>query len=220
MAELKAILFDNDGTIVDTHDLLLATFQHTVRTVLGREIPEEVLMAKVGLPLEVQMWDYTDDPAVHEELLAEFRRHNAILHDDMVSLFDGVAETLAALDAAGFKLGVVTSKRHAAAQHGLEILGVMDRFSCLVGADDFPEHKPQPGPVAHGAELLGVSPDECIYVGDSPFDMQAGSGAGCATVAALWGMFSEEVLREQNPTYVCSGFADVLSVEPVAARLA
>lgn len=219
MAELKAILFDNDGTIVDTHDLLLATFRHTVRTVLGRDISAEVLMAKVGLPLDTQMWDFTDDPAVHEALTAEFRRYNATIHDEMVTLFDGAAETLAALHAGGFKLGVVTSKRHAAARHGLELLGVMQHFSCLVGADDFPEHKPQPGPVAHGAELLGVSPAECLYVGDSPFDMQAGGGAGCATVAALWGMFPEEVLREQHPSFVCERFADVLSIEPVAARL-
>lgn len=219
MAELKAILFDNDGTIVDTHDLLLKTFRHTVETVLGKTVPAEVLMAKVGLPLEVQMWDYTDDPEVHAALLAEFRSYNATVHDEMVKLFDGAAQTLSALDAAGFKLGVVTSKRHALAQHGLELLGVMGHFSCLVGADDFPEHKPEPGPVAHGARLLGVSPDECLYVGDSPFDMQAGSGAGCATVAALWGMFPEEVLRAQAPSHVCRRFADVLAIEAVAKRL-
>ena len=220
MPEIKAILFDNDGTVLDTHDLLLDTFRYATRTVLGREIPDEKLMAKVGLPLDVEMWDFTDDEAVHDELVRVYRAYNLEKHDSMVRLFDGVAETLEALRGAGFSMGIVTSKRHDPAQHGLELFDVMKYFDCLIGADDFEEHKPQPGPVIHAAGLLGFDPEECIYVGDSPFDMRAGSGAGCMAAAALWGMHSEASLRAQGPDFICTAFPDLLAIDPVASRMA
>lgn len=209
---LKGVLFDLDGTLLDTHDLLLATFRFTVREVLGEAgeaIPDEVLMAKVGQPLVVQMWDFTDDEATHDELMRVYREHNALIHDDMVRAFPGAVQTLSALRDAGLALGVVTSKRHAPALHGLSLFGLDGFFECLVGADDWPEHKPQPGPVARGCELLGIDARSCAYVGDSPFDMQAGGGAGCLTVAARWGMFPAEVLEEQHPHLRCDALADL-----------
>ena len=87
--DMQAVLFDLDGTLLDTHDLLLATFRYTARTVLREAIPDERLMAKVGQPLNTQMWDFTDDPAVHEELCRVYREYNAEVHDDMIRLFDG-----------------------------------------------------------------------------------------------------------------------------------
>ena len=209
---LKSVLFDLDGTLLDTHDLLLATFRFAVREVLGEAgeaIPDEVLMAKVGQPLVTQMWDFTDDEATHDELVRAYREHNALIHDDMVRAFPGAAQTLSALRDAGLRLGVVTSKRHEPALHGLSLFGLDGFFGCLVGADDWPEHKPQPGPVTRGCELLGIDAHSCAYVGDSPFDMQSGSGAGCATAAALWGMFPQIVLEAERPTYVCAHGTDV-----------
>lgn len=201
---IKAVLFDNDGTLVDTHDLLLNCFRHATREVLGEELPEHVLMAKVGQPLAVQMRDFSDDPEVQAELCRVYRERNEVLHDEAISLFPGTVEALARLQEAGLAMGVVTSKMHAIAQRGLNVLGVGEYFDCLVGADDCSKHKPDPAPVAYGCELLGVSPEECVYVGDSPFDMHAGNGAGCVTAGVLWGMFSEERLREENPAMVCA----------------
>ncbi|MEG0070668.1 MAG: HAD-IA family hydrolase [Raoultibacter sp.] len=205
----KAVLFDLDGTVLDTHDLLLECFQLSTRQVLGRVIDDATLMAKVGQPLNTQMWDFTDDPDQHEALCSVYREYNAQRHDQCVKAFPGADATLKALRQEGYPLGVVTSKRHAAALKGLELFNLAHYFDCLVGADDIEAHKPDPAPVRHGAQLLGYSPEECIYVGDSPFDMQAGNGAGCFTVAALWGMFPEAVLRAETPNAVCSCFADV-----------
>lgn len=197
----KAVLFDLDGTLLDTHELILASFRHSMDEVLGASFPEEELMKKVGQPLETQMWDFTDDPAVHERLLTVYRNYNHEVHDECVRAFDGVSSMLADVRERGLRVGVVTSKRHALAQRGLEVCGLADYVECLVGPDDFPAHKPDPGPVAYGCELLGCAPSECLYVGDSPFDTQAGNGAGCTTVAVCWGMFSPEVLAASSPSH-------------------
>lgn len=202
--EVRGVLFDLDGTLLDTEHLLLTSFRYTMKTVLKQVIPDERLMAKVGQPLNTQMWDFTDDAVVHEELCRIYREFNAKVHDDLIQIFPGTVEVLAELRRRGYPLGVVTSKRHEPAVHGLASFGLQDSFDCLIGSDDWPVHKPDPGPVLHGCDLLGLSSSECVYVGDSPFDMLAGNGAGCKTVAALWGMFSESTLRAERPDYVCA----------------
>lgn len=202
--DIKAILFDLDGTLLDTHDLLLAAFRYATRTVLNKVIPDKVLMAKVGQPLDAQMWDFTNDVSVHDELCRVYRAHTDTLHDDMVKPFPDTALMLERLKEADIPLGVITSKRHELAARGLGLFDLNGYFNFLIGADDWPSHKPHPGPVLHGCDLLGLSCRACLYVGDSPFDMQAGTSAGCPTAAALWGMFPREVLAAQHPTFMCS----------------
>lgn len=201
---MQAVLFDLDGTLLDTYDLLITTFRHATRIVLGESIPDEVLMAKVGQPLNTQMWDFTDDPAVHEELCRVYRAYNAEIHDDKIKLFSGTVPMLERLKEAGYPLAVVTSKRHEVAMRGLDRFDLTSYFDFLIGSDDWTEHKPHPGPVMHGCDRLGLAPETCLYVGDSPFDMQAGNGAGCPTAAALWGMFPQAVLEAEHPTFVCA----------------
>ena len=207
--EAQGILFDLDGTVIDTYHLLLVSFRHTMETVLGRSIPDKVLMAKVGQPLNTQMWDFTDDDAVHEELCRTYRAYNEQVHDELIASFPGTKQALADLRDAGFPLGVVTSKRHAPALKGLRRFDLEDSFDFLIGSDDWPTHKPDPGPVEHGCDLMGLRPDEVVYVGDSPFDMQAGNSAGCMTVAALWGMFDADVLLAERPDFSCGSLAEL-----------
>lgn len=206
---IRGVLYDNDGTLVDTHDLILASMRHTTRTMLGKEYSDDELMRGVGTPLSVQMLAFAQgDEMLAEEMLRVYRTHNHAMHDDAVRLFPGVSEGLSALQAIGLKQGVVTAKLHPLAQRGLEIVGVWDYFDCLVGPDDCPKSKPAPDSIVMGAELLGLTPEECIYLGDSPFDMQAGIAAGCKTVAALWGMFSIDVLKSCGPAYECATFEE------------
>ncbi|MDO5118173.1 MAG: HAD-IA family hydrolase [Eggerthellaceae bacterium] len=212
LSQVKAVLFDLDGTLLDTYQLILDSMRYTIATELGLDCSDEQLMAKVGQPLAVQFTDFTNDPALIELLLKVYRAYNETRHDAVVRAFDGIPEVLAALKEAGFSLGVVTSKRHELAQRGLDITGLAPYMDFLVGPDDWPEFKPNPGSVLYGCRLAGQDPSECIYVGDSPFDIQAGNSAGCITIAALWGMFSEAVLCEQEPTYTCSRPTDILSL--------
>ena len=202
MAGLKAVLFDNDGTLVDSRELILASFHHTGPAVLGRQLSDAEYLQKVGQPLNVQVKDYTDDPVLQKRFCEVYRAHNQTVHDKMIKAFPGTVGALARLSAAGLVLGVVTSKRHDTAWHGLEIVGCAPYLDCCVGWDDVERPKPDPQPVQRGCELLGFMPQECLYVGDAPFDLQAGKGAGALAAAVTWGMFDEPRLAAEDPDFV------------------
>lgn len=210
MAGLKAILFDNDGTLVDTRELILANFREATREVLGREYSDEQYLAKVGTPINDQVKDFSSDAAVQDELVRAFRASNAKLHDQMISAFPGTQEALMALKDAGFTMGLVTSKLRSVAWGGLQLLHIAPYMSCAAGAEDTTKHKPDPEPIVYGCQLLGVDPAECVYVGDAPFDLQAGNAAGCMTAAVTWGMFSEDALQAYNPTVVCHSWDELV----------
>ncbi len=206
------VLFDLDGTLLDTHDLILASFRHATAQVLGAPLPDERLMARVGVPLAQQMADFSDDPAVQQELLEVYRAYNHRVHDEMVREFEGVPSMVAELRERGVRLGVVTSKRRGLAQRGLALFGLDKAFEFVIGSDDCERHKPDPEPILLGCERLGLEPAACAYVGDSPFDLQAARAAGVTAVAALWGMFAEEVLAAERPDALCRRPMDVLAV--------
>ena len=209
---VKGILFDNDGTLVDTHDIILESMRYSTRKVLGCVIPDDVLMRKVGQPLAVQMADFSADPDEQRAILQEYRAYNHAIHDQAVKAFPGVLEGLERLSARGYALGVVTSKMHALAWRGLELTGLAPYLSCCIGADDCVRYKPEAEPVLRGAQALGLAPGDCLYVGDAPFDIQSGKAAGTATVAALWGMFPAEVLRAESPDYECATFSALVEM--------
>lgn len=210
---IEAVLFDLDGTLIDTHDLILETMRYSVRTVLGHDVDDASLMEKVGQPLRVQMLDLADgDEAVRDELCRVYRERNRKVHDRLIKRFAGTAEALARLAGEGVPMGVVTSKLHEPAMHGLACCGIDGFFDVLIGPDDWPEHKPDPGPVRRGCEVLGVDPSLCAYVGDSPFDLAAGRGAGCFTVAATWGMFSTSELLACDPDATCASIGETVDL--------
>jgi pyrophosphatase PpaX len=210
---LRAALFDFDGTLVDTTELIYQSMRHAVGDVLGREISREILMANVGQPLPRQMELLSAERA--EELLESYRLHNEEHHDALINEFPGVEESLARLRASGIKVAVVTSKRRFSVEMALEAFprlgGVVDRWLTM---EDTTEHKPRPEPLLKGLELLGnVPPEEAAYVGDSPFDVAAAKAAGIPSVAVSWGAFSEDTLRAAEPDYLVpelDSAADVL----------
>lgn len=210
MQDIRGVLFDADGTLIDTYDIILTSMRYAVNDVLGRSLSDGELMAGVGTPLYDQMLHFTGgDEARAAEITQIYRDHNDIVHDERIRAFSDTKAALDRLRAAGLPLGVVTSKRHAMAQRGLEMSGIADFFEFLIGHDDWPEHKPAPGPILRGCELLGVAPEHCLYVGDSPFDIQAGNAAGLTTAAALWGMFPRETLVAEGPTWLCDSLTEV-----------
>ena len=199
---LRAALFDFDGTLVDTTELIYQSLRHATGEVLGREIPRDILMANVGQPLPRQMELIDAERA--EALLESYRLHNEQHHNSLIGEFPGVEVSLARLRSSGIGIVVVTSKRRFSVEMALEKfpgLGeVVDRFVTL---EDTAEHKPHPAPLLKGLEFLGgVSPEEAAYVGDSPFDVAAAKAAGVKSVAVSWGAFSEDTLRSAGPEYL------------------
>jgi pyrophosphatase PpaX len=196
---LKAVLFDFDGTIVDTTELIHQSMRRATGEILGRTPSREVLLANVGQPLPRQM--ELLDPERAEELLESYRLHNEELHEDLIEAFPNVETSLARLRDAGLRLAVVTSKRRFSLEMALDSFPALrDAVDAFVTMEDTTEHKPHPAPLLKGLELLGdIQPDRAAYVGDSPFDVAAAYAAGMLSVAVSWGVFTEEDLREAEP---------------------
>jgi pyrophosphatase PpaX len=209
---LSAVLFDFDGTLVDTTEMIHQSMKHATSSVLGREdIPRETLLANVGRPLPRQM-ELID--AENAELLLEaYRSHHEQHHDTLIGEFPGVEESLARLGSAGIKVAVVTSKRRLSVEMALKnfpgLRNVVDRFVTL---EDTAEHKPNPEPLLRALELLGVPKERAAYVGDSPFDVEAAKAAGLASVAVSWGAFSEDRLREAEPDHLVTDIRSAVDV--------
>jgi pyrophosphatase PpaX len=190
-------LFDFDGTLVDSVELILDSFRHATGTVLGAVPADEVLIAGVGTPLREQMESL--DPARADELVAVYREHNLRRHADLLRSYPGVDAMLAGLRRRGLALGIVTSKMRDAVELGMRHVP-LGRFDVVVTCEDTDRHKPDPAPVLHGLALLGAAPETAVYVGDAPYDLRAGRGAGVATAAAMWGTaFPPAVLRAEHP---------------------
>ncbi|MBA2510208.1 MAG: HAD-IA family hydrolase [Actinomycetota bacterium] len=210
---LSAALFDFDGTLVDTTEMIYQSMRHATTSVLGRDdFTREQLLANVGQPLPRQMQLMDAEKA--ELLLEAYRAHHETHHDALIAEFPGIAEALQRLRAAGVKVAVVTSKRRSSVEMALEALPsldlVVDRFVTL---EDTTEHKPHPEPLLKGLELVGNVPkDQAVYVGDSPFDVQAAKAAGLRSVAVSWGAFSEDTLRQADPDYLVPDIDAVVDV--------
>lgn len=206
---MRSVLFDLDGTLLDTYDLLSDSFHHAMRDVRGRDESIEYFNATIGQPLTDQLWGYTDDAAEHEALCLSYRAHNRIVEHDLIKVFPGMQDMLQQLASEGWRLGVVTSKRHCSAASNLGVFDMMPFFECLVGSDDVIQAKPDPEPVLRGAQLLDLDPRQCFYVGDSPYDMMAGNAAGAHTVAVHWGQHPIDTLRREQPASECIHVADL-----------
>jgi pyrophosphatase PpaX len=179
------VLFDLDGTLVDSGAIILASFKHATQAVLQREFPDEHILAAVGgSNLDEQMRRL--DPERVDELVTVYRAHNEPLQAELLECA-GMPDVLDELRAEGRRLGVVTAKRQKTIALAFDAVPELGPFDAVVGCDDTQRHKPEPEPILHALELLGAQAEDAAYVGDSPFDIRSGNAAGVFTVAVSWG---------------------------------
>ena len=207
----RTVLFDLDGTLVDSGAMILASFRHATTTVLRRELPDEVFAAHIGgRTLEEQM--RLIDAERTAELVLAYREHNEPLHAALQA-FEGVERLLELLAAEGRTLGLVTAKRRASVEQAFALLPLGHLFGTVVAADDTERHKPHPEPVLTALERLGARPEDAAFVGDSPFDVAAGNAAGVFTVAVAWGgIHPRERVDEERPDAVVESPWELLDV--------
>jgi pyrophosphatase PpaX len=205
------VLFDLDGTVVDSGAIILASMRHAAKEVLGIEPPEHELMAAVGGPgLEAQMRSLAPDRV--EELVTAYRAHNEPLHDQLASC-EGIDDVLVRLKDDGRRLGIVTAKRRATVELAFANVPLGHLFETVVGGDETEHHKPDPQPLLLAADRLHVRPDDCAYVGDSPFDIRAAKAAGMHAVAVTWGgIHSREKLEREHPDAIVDTPEELLDV--------
>jgi pyrophosphatase PpaX len=194
-------LFDLDGTVVDSGPIILASMRHATRTVLGRDIPDEALMAAVGGPgLEAQMRELGGDENL-ERLVSVYRAHNQPLHDGLQTFF-GIDDVLLRLKGEGRRLGLVSAKRRSTVELAFAATEIGHLFDVVVGGDEAPNQKPAPDTLLLALERLGARPEEAAYVGDSPFDMAAAKAGGLHAVGVTWGGVHDRELLSQADAVV------------------
>jgi pyrophosphatase PpaX len=192
------VLFDLDGTVVDSGAIILASMRHAAKEVLGTEVPDEELMAAVGGPgLEAQMHALAPDRV--EELVSVYRAHNEPLHDGLACCA-GIDDVLVRLKDEGRRLGIVTAKRRKTVELAFDQVPIAHLFDTVVGGDETERHKPDPEPLLLALERLGARADDAVYVGDAPFDIKAAKTAGLFSVGVTWGgIHARERLEAEEP---------------------
>ena len=203
------VLFDLDGTVVDSGAIILASMRHATREVLGQEYGDDELMQAVGGPgLEAQFAVFAPDRV--EELVRVYRAHNEPLHDELEACA-GIEDVLVRLRAEGRRLGVVTAKRRSTVELAWASVPLSHLFETIVGGDETERHKPDPEPLLLAAERMGADPAETAYVGDSPFDVLAAKAAGMYAIAVTWGRIHDRSKLEQAaPDAIVDSAAELL----------
>lgn len=224
MGGYDPVIFDLDGTIVDTVELIRRSFRYATRRVLKKELPDREIMAYVGQPLMTQMVQLSPQHA--QELYDVYRAYNHRVHDEFIRGYAGIDEALAGLREAGKRLGLVTSKSADTTKMAFRAVGLEQHFDVVVTASDTTEHKPRPAPIllclerlgagrerlGAGRERLGAGHERPIYIGDSPYDVAAGKAAGIATAAVTWGLFSADDLADAGPDHLLTRPDEIVAV--------
>ena len=218
-----AILFDLDGTLIDTTDLILRCFSHSWQAVYGLEHSRASLIATFGIPLREAMQRLLaqsngnalphDDNRI-EHLLTEYRSFNVANHDVIARPFDGTRQVIEALHGRGYRIGVVTSKGRDLAMRGLKLCGLDELLDTAICLEDTEIHKPEPEPILAALDRLQLSREAAAYVGDSCHDIIAGRRAGVTTVAALWGPLPRADLECEQPDYLAESINELLDIFP------
>lgn len=194
---IAAVLFDLDGTLVDSLPLIRQTY---FRVFQEMDIPwgDSDVMKMIGLPLVQIAREFAGEERA-ESFVTTYREYYGLEHDHYTKSYPGTQDVLAQLHRLGYRLGVVTSKSREVSLRSLDYLDLSRYLEVVVAAQDVNTHKPEPGPVLKALEVMGLEPNQAVYVGDSPFDLLAGRRAGVKIVGVTWGMAAREELAGHEP---------------------
>jgi len=208
-----AVLFDLDGTLIDSSQGIIASVRYALRKVDPRDPPgPEDILLEVGKPLELILRDlgYQTDEAGTEMFVDTYRAHYAEHFKDQLKLYPGVDETLQILKDSGLRQALVTTKHQLQAEFTAKACGLARYFDYIHGFLEGRKHKPDPEPVLVSLDRLGVRPESALMVGDSELDMEAGRAAGTATCGVTYGFRPAELLMEYKPDFLISCITDVV----------
>lgn len=209
---VRTLLFDLDGTLIDSIRLIIDSYHHTLETHGLPARSDDEWLAGIGTPLRVVFAELVAHPEQMERLISTYRDYNLAHHDSQVLPYVGAPELIRQVRKAGYQTGLVTSKNRPGAIRGLQLAGIMDHFDVLVCADDVVNPKPHPEPVRKALTLLGATAAETLFIGDSVHDMRCGRAAGVLTAAVLWGPFGREHLDATQPDYWLEKPEDLLTL--------
>lgn len=209
---INTVLFDLDGTIIDTNELIISSFLH----VMGKNFPgqpygREQIIPYMGMTLEQQLQIFSGRQEV-EDLVADYREFNYAHHDSMVAEFPRVREVISTLHAEGIRLGVVTTKIRPTTLRALEMFKLKQYMDVIVTVQDVEHPKPHPEPVLTAIERLGADPACTVMVGDSPADIKSAKAAGVLAAGVAWSLKGEEELKRYGPDVILQDMTDLYSL--------
>jgi pyrophosphatase PpaX len=213
MRNIDTVVFDFDGTIMDTNEAVLSSWQYAARELLGHEFPEETLTATLGEPiLRTTAYLFPDhDPNLVVKKYREFHYEHFA---DMIRLFPGVREMLDTLEASGYKLGLVTNRLRRTTEIGLKQFDIEKYFGAVVTVGEAPKDKPAPEHIWFTLDKLGGSADRAILVGDSQNDIIGGHNAGLLSVRVAWAVATDDGYGDSaaEPDYVIEAPSDLIKL--------
>ncbi|HLR54269.1 MAG TPA: pyrophosphatase PpaX [Pseudogracilibacillus sp.] len=209
---IKTILFDLDGTLIDTNALIHASFKHTF-DVYGYQFSDEEIKQFNGPPLEQTFKKLHAEAA--DEMIQTYREHNLANHNLFVKLFPEVKMTLEKLKHRGIDMGIVSTKKRSGVELGLEFTGLMKYFNTIITFDDIEQAKPHPEPVLKAMHEMNAIKEYTLMVGDNYHDIESGKNASIQTAGVAWSQKGASFLETYQPTYMLQNMADLLELTEV-----
>lgn len=206
----KALLFDFDGTLLDTNDLIIQTFMYILDERFPGQYSTQDCLKFIGPSLKQTFDEIT--PGETDSMIMKYKEWNTAHHDELVKSYDEVAETLVALHKEGIKLAIVSTKSREGLARGLKVLDVAHLFEVIIGSDEVTHVKPHPEPVLLALDKLGVKKEEAIMIGDNSHDIEGGKNAGVRTAGVAWSAKGESYLQQFNPDYMLHHMRDLLEI--------
>lgn len=208
--QITTILFDLDGTLIDTNELIIASFLHTLNHYYPGEYTREDVLPFMGPSLKETFSSI--DPDRVEEMIERYRTHNLANHDSLVKEFDGVYETVKALKEKGYKLAIVSTKMSSTVKKGLKLTNLDSFFDVIVAMDNVENVKPHPEPLEKALKKLGSVPQETIMVGDNYHDILGAKNAGTLSAGVAWSAKGRAFIEKYEPDFILDNMQDLLEI--------
>lgn len=213
---ITTLLFDLDGTLIDTNELIISSFIHTLNHYYPDQYKREDVLPFMGPPL-ADTFMKIDSERV-DEMIERYRKYNLENHDLLVKEFDGVYETIQALHEQGYKMAIVSTKIRDTVIKGLRLTKLDKFFDVVVGLDDVKHAKPDPEPLQKALQQLGSTPDEALMIGDNSHDILGGKNAGTKTAGVAWSAKGKEYLVQFEPDYILEHIQDLFDILQVSKQ--
>lgn len=210
---ITTLLFDLDGTLLNTNELIIASFTDTLNHYCPGQFKREDIIPFLG-PTLIDTFT-SIDPDRADEMVAHYREHNWRNHDLLVTQFDGVFETVQTLKRSGYKLAIVTTKKRNVVEKGLRLSKLDQFFEVVVTLDDVENAKPDPEPLLKALKQVDSTPEEAIMIGDNSHDILGGKNAGTKTAGVAWSLKGREFLDTFKPDYMLENMSDLLEIVEV-----
>ncbi|WP_397539888.1 pyrophosphatase PpaX [Rummeliibacillus pycnus] len=207
---IKGLLFDFDGTLLDTNELIIQTFLHVLEPEFPGKFTREDMIPFIG-PSLMESFS-TIDSMRAEEWVRQYRRWNDEHHDELAKEFEGVKSTLFVLREKGIRLAIVSTKGLDSLSKGIRLLGIEDLFEVVVSMDDVKHVKPDPEPILLALKKMHLEKDNVLMIGDNSHDIVGGQNARVRTAGVAWSMKGEEFLMQFKPDYMLHRMTDLITI--------